>query len=66
MAGGTPLVVENLDKSDQFKLGRDFVRNFDVNIDLSDGLIGIKDPERKYEKKSIQRGNMKRKNENFC
>ena len=42
------LVVENLDKSDQFILGRDFVRNFDVTIDLDDGLIRIKDPERKY------------------
>ena len=28
------LVVENLDDSDQFILGRDFVRNFDVMIDL--------------------------------
>ena len=33
------LVVENLDESDQFILGRDFVRNFDVTIDLNDGLI---------------------------
>ena len=31
------LVVENLDESDQFILGRDFVRNFDVTIDLNDG-----------------------------
>ena len=31
------LVVENLDESDQFILGRDFVRNFDVMIDLNDG-----------------------------
>ena len=45
------LVVENLDESNQFILGRDFVRNFDVMIDLNDGLIRIKDPERKYEKK---------------
>ena len=27
------LVVENLDESDQFILGRDFIRNFDVTID---------------------------------
>ena len=27
-------VVENLDESDQFILGRDFIRNFDVTIDL--------------------------------
>ena len=49
------LVVENLDKSDQFILGRDFVRNFDVMIDLNDGLIRIKDPERKYEKKPLNK-----------
>ena len=29
------LVVENLDESDQFILGRDFIRNFDVTIDLN-------------------------------
>ena len=45
------LVVENLDESDQFILGRDFIRNFDVTIDLDDGLIRKKDPERMYEKK---------------
>ena len=49
------LVVENLDESDQFILGRDFVRNFDVTIDLNDGLIRIKDPERKYEKKPLEK-----------
>ena len=49
------LVVENLDESDQFILGRDFVRNFDVTIDLNDGLIRIKDPERKYEKKPLNK-----------
>ena len=49
------LVVENLDESDQFILGRDFVRNFDVTIDLNDGLIRIKDPERKYEKKLVNK-----------
>ena len=47
------LVVENLDKSEQLILGRDFVRNVDVTIDLNDGLIRNKDPERKYEKKPI-------------
>ena len=45
------LVVKNLDESDQFILGRDFARNFDVTVDLNDGLIRIRDPERKYEKK---------------
>ena len=49
------LVVENLDESDQFNLRRDFVRNFDVTIDLNDGLIRVKDPERKYEKKPINK-----------
>ena len=47
--------MENLDESDQFILGRDFVRNFDVMIDLNDGLIRIKDPERKYEKKPLNK-----------
>ena len=36
------LVVENLDDSDQFIFGRDFVRNFDVMIDLNNGLIRIR------------------------
>ena len=45
--------MENLAESDQFILGRDFVRNFDVTIDVNDGLIRIKDPERKYEKKPL-------------
>ena len=49
------LVVENLEESAQFILGRDFVRKFDVTIDLNDGLIRIKDPERKYEKKPINK-----------
>ena len=35
------LVVENLYDSDQFILGRDFVRNLDVMIDLNNGLIRI-------------------------
>ena len=47
------LVVKNLDESEQFILGRDFVRKFDVTIDLNYGLIRIKDPERKYEKKPV-------------
>ena len=47
--------MENLDESDQFILGRDFVRNFDVTIDLNDGLIRIKDPERKYEKNPLNK-----------
>ena len=44
------LVVENLITSDQFILGRDFVRKFDVTIDLNGGLTQIKDPKGKHEK----------------
>ena len=49
------LVVENLDNSDQFILGTDFVRNFDVMIDLNNGLTGFTNPDRKYVKKPINR-----------
>ena len=49
------LVVESLDDSDQFILGRDFVRNFDVMINLNNGLITIRNPDRKYVKKPINR-----------
>ena len=45
----------NLDEFDQFILVRDFVRNFDVTIDLKDALIRIKDPERKFEKKTLNK-----------
>ena len=47
--------MEKLDESDQFILGRDFVCNFDVTIDLNDELIMIKNPEIKYEKKPLNR-----------
>ena len=49
------LVLENLDDSDQFILGRDFVRNFDVMIDLNNGLLRIRKPDRKYVKKPNNR-----------
>ena len=49
------LVVENLDDANQFILGRDFVRNFDVMIDLNNGLIRIRNPDRKYVKRPINR-----------
>ena len=39
------LVVENLDESDQFILGRDFIRNFDVTIDLNNAMVRIQNPE---------------------
>ena len=48
------LVVENLDDSDQFILGRDFGRSFDVMLDLNNGLIRIRNPDRKYVKKPIK------------
>ena len=40
--------MENLDETDQFNVGRDFIRNFDVMIDLNIATIRIKNPERKY------------------
>ena len=49
------LVVKSLDDSDRFIVGRDFVRNFDVMIDLNNGLIGIRNPDRKYVKRPINR-----------
>ena len=49
------LVVENLDDSDKFILGRDFVRNFDVMSALSNGLIRIRNPDWKYVKNPINR-----------
>ena len=60
VTGRTPIISlqlggRHLDESDQFNLRRDFVRNFDVTIDLNDGLIWFKDPERKYEKKPINK-----------
>ena len=39
------LVVENLEDSDQFNLGRDVVTSFDEKIDLINGLIRIRNPE---------------------
>ena len=49
------LVVENLDGAGQFIFGRYFVRNFDVVIDLNNGLIRNRNPDRKYVKKPINR-----------
>ena len=42
------LLVENLDESDQFILGRDFIRNFDVMIDLNNAVFRNRNPDRKY------------------
>ena len=41
------LVVENLDESEQFILGRAFIRNFDVTIDLNNAIFRIRNPEKK-------------------
>ena len=49
------LVVENIDDSDQVILGHDFVSIFDVMIDLNNALIRIRNPDRKYVKKPINR-----------
>ena len=46
-------VVENLDESDQFILGRDFIRNFDVTIDLNNAMFRIRNPDRRYAIKPV-------------
>ena len=46
-------MVENLGESDQFVLGRDFIRNFDVKFDLNNAMFRIRNPERKYVIKPI-------------
>ena len=47
------LEVKNIDESDQFILGRDFIKNFDVTIDLNNAIFRIRNPERKYVVKSL-------------
>ena len=47
------LVVENLDESDQFILGRDFIRNFDVAMDLNNAMFRIRNPDRRYAIKPV-------------
>ena len=47
------LVVENLDESDQFILGRDFIRNFDVTMELNKTMFRIRNPVRKYVNKLV-------------
>ena len=42
------LLLENVDELDQFFLGRDFIRNFDVTIDLNNAMFRIRNPERQY------------------
>ena len=41
-------MVENLDESDQFILGKDFIPKFDVTIDLNKAMFRIRSPEVKY------------------
>ena len=43
----------NLDESDQFILGRDFIRNFDVAIDLNNAMFRIRNPDRRYAIKPV-------------
>ena len=47
------LVVENLDESGQFILGRNFIRNFDVTIDLNNAMFRIRNPDRRYAIKTV-------------
>ena len=49
------LVVKNLDDSDQFILGGEFVRKFDVMIDLNNELIRIRNPDRNYIRQTVNR-----------
>ena len=47
------IVVENLDESDQVILGRDFIRNFDVTVDLNNAIFRIRNPDRRYAIKPV-------------
>ena len=49
------LVVVSLDNSDQSILGREVVRNFDMMIDLNNGLIRIRNLDRKYVRRPVNR-----------
>ena len=41
------VVVEKLDESNQFNLGRDFIRNFDITNDINNAMFRIRSPEMK-------------------
>ena len=41
-------MLENLDESDQFISGRDFIKNFDVKIDLNNAMFRVRSPGKKY------------------
>ena len=47
------LAVENLEESEQFILGNDFIKNFDVTIELNNAMIRLRSPERKYVTKPL-------------
>ena len=49
------LVMEQLDDSDPFISGRDFVRIFDVMIDFKNWLIRIRNPDSNYVKRPVNR-----------
>ena len=56
-------MVENLDESDQFILGRDFIRNFDVTIILNNAMFRIRNPDWRYAIKPV---NLVMANENIA
>ena len=49
------LVIENLDEWDQFIIRLDFVRISEKTTNHSNGLIKIKNPNRKYVKRPVNR-----------
>ena len=49
------LVVENLNPSNQSVLGRDFVRSFDLMIDLISGMRRLRNPDRMFAKRPVNR-----------
>ena len=50
---GALRVVEKLDESDHFILGRDFISNFNVTIELSNAMFRIRNPEKRYAIKPV-------------
>ena len=50
------LVVETLDESDQFILGRDFIKKVDVTFDLNNAMFRIRNPERNHVIKPVNNG----------
>ena len=47
------LVVEKLDESDKYMLGRNFITNFEVTIDINSATFRDCDPERKCAVKPV-------------